>query len=106
LWHAHLARVPPSSARQRREVKTARTQPRKQIISVAAQPSRPVTPTKPVPLATISREVLKPSGANTNSQKSEVAQRKEPQETSRQNDPKLVSMLKTTWRVIKKPFKF
>jgi hypothetical protein len=106
LSHAHLARVPSSSARQRREVKAARTPPRQQTTSVATQPSRAVTPTKPAPLATISRAVLKPNVANTNPQKTEVAQRKEPQQASRQNDPKLVSMLKTTWRVLKKPFKF
>lgn len=106
LWHAHLARVPSSNVRQRREVKTARIRPRPQTTFVAAQPSRAVTPTKPAPLATISREVLKPNGANTTPQKAEVAQRKDPQQTSRENDPKLVSMLKTTWRVLKKPFKF
>ena len=106
LSHAHLARIPSSSGRQRREVKTARTPPRQEKTAVAAQPSRAVTPTQPAPLATISREVLKPNVANTNPQKTEAAQRKETQQASRPNDPKLVSMLKTTWRVLKKPFKF
>jgi hypothetical protein len=104
LWHAHLPRVPLLSARQ--PVKTDRTQPRPPTTSVATQPSPAATLTKPASLETISHEVLKPNSANTDPQKAEVAQRKEPQESSRQNDPKLVSMLKTTWRVMKKPFKF
>jgi len=106
LWHAHLARVRSSSARQRRQEKTARTPARQQNTSVATQPSRAVTSTKPAPLATVSREVLNPSGAGTNPQKAEVAQRQEPQPTPREKDPKLTAMLKTTWRVLKKPFKF
>jgi len=106
LWHAHLARAPSSSARQRRQEKTARTPARQQNTSVATQPSREVNPTKPAPLATVSREVLNPNGVSIKPQKSEVAQRKEPPQSLREKDPKLVSMLKTTWRVLKKPFKF
>ena len=106
LGHAHLARNPSLSARQRRPAKTARTSPRQEISSAATQPNPAVTPTKPAPLATISREVVNPDTANSKAQKSEVAQRKDPQQSSREKDPKLVSMLKTTWRVLKKPFKF
>jgi hypothetical protein len=107
LWRAHLARVPSSSARQRRPAKTVRTPTRPQTTSVATQPSRAtVTPTRPAPLATISREVVNPNRASTKPQTSEVAQPKEPQQNSHQKDPKLVAMFKTTWRVLKKPFKF
>ena len=106
LWHAHLARVPSSSASQRRQVKTARTPARQQNTSIATQPSRVVTPATPAPLATISREVRNPESSNANPQKVEVAQRKEPQQAPREKDPKLTAMLKTTWRVLKKPFKF
>jgi hypothetical protein len=94
------------SARQRRPAKTARTSLRPEISAAATQPNLAVTPTKPAPVATISREVLNPNSANSNPQKSEVAQRKEPPPSSREKDPKLVAMLKTTWRVLKKPFKF
>jgi len=106
LGHAHLARNPSLSARQRRPAKTARTSLRPEISAAATQPNLAVTPTKPAPVATISREVLNPNSANSNPQKSEVAQRKEPPPSSREKDPKLVAMLKTTWRVLKKPFKF
>jgi hypothetical protein len=105
LGHAHLARNPSLSARQRRPAKTDLTSSRQEISSAATQPKLAVTPTKPAPLATISREVLNPNGANSNPQKSEVAQKELPP-GSREKDPKLVSMLKTTWRVLKKPFKF
>ena len=106
LGHAHLARVPSLAARQRRPAKIARTPVRPPTTSVATQPDRAVTPTKPAPLATISREVLNPNGARSSPQKSEVAQRKESPQSPHQKDPKLVAMLKTTWRVLKKPFKF
>jgi hypothetical protein len=49
----------------------------------------------------------------TGSQNSELARRSDaragerhPQQISDKKDPKLVAMLKTTWRVLKKPFKF
>jgi len=40
------------------------------------------------------------------SQKSEVVTRTDVQKTSDDKDPKLTAMLKTTWRVLKRPFKF
>jgi hypothetical protein len=106
LWHAHLARVPSLSARRRQPAKIARTPPRQEATSVATQPSRAVNPTKPAPLATISRELPNPNGVSIKPQESEVAQRKEPPQSSHEKDPRLVSMLKTTWRVLKKPFRF
>ena len=39
-------------------------------------------------------------------QRPEVARRKDSQEISSEKRPKLVAMLKTTWRVLKKPFGF
>jgi hypothetical protein len=42
----------------------------------------------------------------TRSQKSEIARQTEPQQVSNEKQPKLVSILKTTWHVLKKPFKF
>ena len=39
-------------------------------------------------------------------QKSEVARRKESQPVSSEKQPKLVAIMKTTWRVLTKPFKF
>ena len=39
-------------------------------------------------------------------ERSEVARRKDSPETSTEKGPKLVAMLKTTWRVLKKPFRF
>jgi hypothetical protein len=50
--------------------------------------------------------VVKPNSANSSPQKPEVAQPKEPPQSPREKDPKVVAMLKTTWRVLKKPFKF
>jgi hypothetical protein len=50
--------------------------------------------------------VINPNSANGKPLKSEVAQRKEPPQSPREKDPKVVAMLKTTWHVLKKPFKF
>lgn len=36
----------------------------------------------------------------------QIAQRKDAKSTQNDKDPKLVAMLKTTWRVLKKPFRF
>ena len=38
--------------------------------------------------------------------KTETAAQRDSKQTPREKDPKLVAMLKTTWRVLKKPFKF
>lgn len=39
-------------------------------------------------------------------EKSEIVRRRDPQPISDEKDPKLVAILKTTWSVLKKPFKF
>jgi len=44
--------------------------------------------------------------AGNHSRKSQTAQRKEPEQTSPEKEPKLTAMLKTTWRFLKRPFKF
>ncbi|HYV25625.1 MAG TPA: hypothetical protein VE969_10360 [Pyrinomonadaceae bacterium] len=41
-----------------------------------------------------------------NSAKAELVRLSNRQEASREKDPMLTAMLKTTWRVLKKPFKF
>ena len=44
--------------------------------------------------------------ATSASQKPQVAQRTEPPPIPHDKEPKLTAMLKTTWRVLKRPFKF
>ena len=44
--------------------------------------------------------------AGNHSRKSETARRKEPEPTSPEKEPRLTAMLRTTWRVLKRPFKF
>jgi hypothetical protein len=50
--------------------------------------------------------VSEPRAVATGSQKSQIARRKNSEEISDRKEPKLTAMLKTTWRVLKKPFKF
>jgi hypothetical protein len=46
------------------------------------------------------------SSARARPGKSQAAETREAKETGNRKDPKLVAMLKTTWNVLKKPFKF
>jgi hypothetical protein len=102
----NFSRLPSSSASQRRPATTARTPARKQNTAVASRLEGSVSPVSLGSRASISRDVPASEAASTKPQQSEVALRKEPQQSSREKDPKLTALLKTTWRVLKKPFKF
>jgi len=39
-------------------------------------------------------------------QKQEIARRRDGQKSADEKDPKLTAILKTTWNVLKKPFRF
>lgn len=46
------------------------------------------------------------TSGQSQSRKSEIARRKDGQQISSEREPKLTAMLKTTWRVLTRPFKF
>jgi hypothetical protein len=50
--------------------------------------------------------VSEPRAVATGSQKSETARRRDTGQISHEKEPRLIAMLKTTWRVLKRPFKF
>ena len=116
----NVSRLAASPASQRRQTKTARTAARQQNTSAASRPDRDYSQTRPVPSASASRSVLNTESANSKQQQSgparqrnlspeerpEIAQRSDSQKTSPEKERKLTAMLKATWRVLKKPFKF
>jgi len=60
---------------------------------------------KPAPARMLARQHRK-AFTGTRSRESETAQRKELEQATPEKEPRLTAMLKTTWRVLKRPFKF
>jgi hypothetical protein len=59
--------------------------------------------------ATASRKLTRPhspTSARNQPGRSPTALQRESKDTANQKEPKLTAMLKTTWRILKKPFKF
>jgi hypothetical protein len=117
----NVSRLAASPAGQRRPAKMARTAARQQDTSVASRPDRDYSQARPVPGTSASRSVLKTESAKSKPQQSgsarprnlspqerpsEIARGSDSRKTSPQKDRKLTAMLKATWRVLKKPFRF
>jgi len=60
---------------------------------------------KPTPARVLARQHRK-TFTGTRSRESETAQRSELEQATPEKEPRLTAMLKTTWRVLKRPFKF
>jgi type IV secretory pathway VirB10-like protein len=106
-------------ASQRRQAQSARTRVRQQNTSAANRPKRDYSPARTLPsanpapsLATESANKQQQSGSprqrnlSTEARPSEIARRTDSQRTSPEKERKLTAMLKATWHVLKKPFKF
>jgi hypothetical protein len=116
----NVSRLVASPASPRRQAKTARTPARPQNTSAAIRPNRSYGPVRPVPGTSASRSVLSTESANkqqpsgparrrnlsTEERPAEIARRSDSQKTSPEKEGKLTGMLKATWRVLKKPFRF
>jgi len=117
---SNVSRLAASPASQRRPARTSRTLSRQQKTSVASRPNRDDRPAQPASRASASQTVLntesgtKPQQSaparrrNLSSEErpSEIATRSDSRRTSPEKDGKLTSMLKATWHVLKKPFRF
>ena len=58
------------------------------------------------PNATIARQLEVPQTSRTYPPNAAIARQREVQQPSRDKSPKVVAILKTTWKVLKKPFDF
>ena len=118
---SHISRLAASPASQRRLAKTSRTLSRHQNTYAASRPNRYDGPARPASRASASQSVLNTESANPKQQQSpparrrnlsseerpsEIAARSDSRRTSPEKDGKLTSMLKATWHVLKKPFRF
>jgi hypothetical protein len=116
-----VRRLAASPASQRWQAKTARTGARQQKNSAASRPDRDYSQVRPVPSTSASPSKLNTESANSKQQQpgparprnlspeerpSEIARRSDSRKTSPGKERKLTAMLKATWRVLKKPFKF
>jgi len=61
---------------------------------------RPVTPSRS------SARLHSPTSARNQPSRSPTAPQRESKDTANQKEPKLTAMLKTTWHILKRPFKF
>ena len=97
-----------SSVQRPAQIKTPATSSRASALSNSRRTEKSSSSVQRQAIASRSRARLhSPAVASNRSTKSSTAQLREPkEETAHRKEPKLTAMLKTTWRVLKKPFKF
>ena len=89
------------------EIKTPATSTGSNITNSDTSPgSSAASVRRPATTARTLVRVHQRNSVGSRSQKSEVARRTNAQRISNEKQPKLVAVLKTTWRVLTKPFKF